>query len=139
MAQKFEKKEQIRFQHCDHAGIVFYPRYFVMLNDLVEDWFTEELGFSFKDMHPNHGVPTVNIQTDFRSPAIMGDVLNKSLHVSKIGEKSVTYNFEFRNQNDELVIEGNGTLVSIGKTDNGQLMGLPWREDVRKNLERFIV
>ena len=31
----------IRFRHCDAAGIVFYPRYFEMMNDLVEDWFAE--------------------------------------------------------------------------------------------------
>src|SRR5476649_217235 len=28
----------VRFSHCDPAGIIFYPHYFVMFNGLVEDW-----------------------------------------------------------------------------------------------------
>ena len=135
--QKFIKNEKIRFQHCDQAGIVFYPRYFVMLNDLVEDWFDEEIGFSFKDMHPDFGVPTVNIQADFRKSATIGDILTKSLYVTEIGNKSVTYRYEFWNQNNEIVLEGTGTLVSISKTDSGGMKGLPWRDDVRTNMEKF--
>ena len=28
----------VRFAHCDPAGIVFFPRYMEMFNNLVEDW-----------------------------------------------------------------------------------------------------
>ena len=38
-----ERRERVRFGHCDPAGIVFYPRYFEMLNALVEDWISEGL------------------------------------------------------------------------------------------------
>ncbi len=34
----FERPVRIRFSHCDPAGIVFFPQYLVMTNDvLVED------------------------------------------------------------------------------------------------------
>ena len=33
----------VRFQHTDPAGIVFYPRYFEMINQVIEDWFAEKL------------------------------------------------------------------------------------------------
>ena len=29
--------QKVRFQHCDPAGIVFYPRYFEMLNTTIEE------------------------------------------------------------------------------------------------------
>ena len=36
MGKIFERNKRVRFAHCDPAGIVFYPRYFEMLNELVE-------------------------------------------------------------------------------------------------------
>ena len=38
MAQ-FATEILVRFQHCDPAGIVFYPRYFEMISQSVEEWF----------------------------------------------------------------------------------------------------
>ena len=40
----FERPLRIRFAHCDPAGIVFFPQYLVMINNLVEDWVTDALG-----------------------------------------------------------------------------------------------
>ena len=45
----------IRFAHCDPAGIVFFPRYLEMFNDLIEDWCREELGVSFAEIHEGRG------------------------------------------------------------------------------------
>ena len=43
----FQREQVVRFGHCDPAGIVFFPRYFEMLNELVEDWFAQALGLPF--------------------------------------------------------------------------------------------
>ena len=32
----FTAEMTVAFRHCDPAGIVFYPRYFEMINDFVE-------------------------------------------------------------------------------------------------------
>ena len=47
----FTVRKAIRFQHCDPAGIVFYPRYFVLMNEVVEDWFDNGLGIDFGEFH----------------------------------------------------------------------------------------
>ena len=39
MAAPFVSQVEVRFRHFDPAGIVFYPRYFEMINDFVEEWF----------------------------------------------------------------------------------------------------
>ena len=36
----------IEFNHCDPAGIVFYPRYFEMTNHVCENFFREAVGVS---------------------------------------------------------------------------------------------
>ena len=35
----FKYAIDIGFRHCDPAGIVFYPRYFEMMNDAIEIFF----------------------------------------------------------------------------------------------------
>lgn len=82
----------VRFHHTDPAGIVFYPRYFEMINQVVEDWFAEVLGVDFQTLHGQHrcGVPTVRIESDFKRPSRLGEVLSFTLHVSDLGKSSFT-------------------------------------------------
>src|ERR1700689_3212975 len=80
----------IRFAHCDPAGIVFYPRYLEMFNDLVEDWCREKLGIPFTSLiSSGKGLPTARIEVDFLAPSRMGDVLQASLLVRAIGRSSI--------------------------------------------------
>tara|TARA_B100000780_G_scaffold72530_1_gene48600 strand:+ start:1969 stop:2307 length:339 start_codon:yes stop_codon:yes gene_type:complete len=70
----FEFKHPVLFQHCDPAGMVFYPRYFEMVNACVETWFADKLLVSFKRLHLELGlsVPTVSTQTNFCAPSRLG-------------------------------------------------------------------
>jgi 4-hydroxybenzoyl-CoA thioesterase len=46
MSEVFVREKRVRFHHCDPAGIVFYPQYFVLFHELMEDWFREGLGLA---------------------------------------------------------------------------------------------
>ena len=46
----FTRSVPIRFSHCDPAGIVYFPHYFNMFNGLIEDWYTEELGYNYAEI-----------------------------------------------------------------------------------------
>lgn len=83
---------QIEFNHCDPAGIVFYPRYFEMTNSVVENFFADVVGRSFASMHrgAQNGVPTVRIEADFMAPSYLGDKVLFSLHITKLGRSSIT-------------------------------------------------
>ena len=73
----FEDDKLIRFHHCDPAGIIFYPQYFVLFNELIEDWFTRGLGISFVDQVTKERVstPIGRVECDFVSASKIGDVL----------------------------------------------------------------
>jgi 4-hydroxybenzoyl-CoA thioesterase len=88
----FEKIVPVRFEDCDPAGIVFYPRYFLMINRFIEDWFGEALGYPWDRMHGNDkaGVPTVRIEIDFKAPSRHGDQLRLSLDVLEVGRSAFT-------------------------------------------------
>lgn len=108
----FTKDEKIRFQHIDNAGIVFYPRFLEMLNCLVEDWFEEALDLPFHEMHETNGIPTINLEIKFKSPARLGDVIQKHLEVEELGRSSIKVNFSFTN-GGIAILEGKVTLVYV--------------------------
>ena len=82
----------VEFNHCDPAGIVFYPRYFEMTNSLVENFFADVMGHSYGAMmEAGQGVPTARLETDFKLPSRLGDKLNWSLEVVRVGGSSVNF------------------------------------------------
>lgn len=86
----FEATRVLRFGDCDPAGIAYYPRYFDLLNSVVEDWW-RAMGVPWKTLFLERriGLPTVRFEVDFRAPAFLGDELLFSLAVGHIGRKSV--------------------------------------------------
>lgn len=87
----FRKTKNVRFSHCDPAGIVFYPRYAELCNEVVEDWFREALAVNFHELHEKRrlGVPAVRLEVEFLHPSTYGDTLEFSLCVGEIGNASM--------------------------------------------------
>ena len=121
----------IEFNHCDPAGIVFYPRYFEMTNSVVENFFADVVGYSFARMHAGaqNGVPTVSIRCDFRVPSRLGDKVPFTLTVTALGRSSVTMRIVAA-VDGETRLETENTLVWI---DGGR--AAPWPEAIRARLE----
>ena len=81
----------VEFNHCDPAGIVFYPRYFEMVNSVVENFFGEAVGVGFAAMMAARaGVPTARLVAEFVAPSRLGERLDFSLRVLRVGGSSVT-------------------------------------------------
>lgn len=91
VAMTFMRPKRIRFAHCDPAGIVFYPQYFMLFNELVEDWFTDVLKAPWADLHfkRNMGSPMVHLECDFVAPCRLGETLTLELGVRRIGRSSI--------------------------------------------------
>jgi 4-hydroxybenzoyl-CoA thioesterase len=88
----FTRTVPIRFSHCDPAGIVYFPNYFDMFNGLIEDWYTEQLDVDYSELILNerHGFPFVHIETDFKIPSRMGDHLDLTLLLTRVGHSSLS-------------------------------------------------
>ena len=73
----FQREILVRFGHCDAAGWVFYPRYFEMISDFVEDWFEDGLAASAPGLfhHKQILTPSVHFTVDFVKPTRYGDRL----------------------------------------------------------------
>jgi len=137
MSAVFRNTVRVRFAHCDAAGIVFYPRYFEMLNDFIEDWFGEALGWPFEAMHGagHAGVPTAELNCRFVAPSRLGDVLTRELRVLKLGQSSFTVHIRFAGPQDDTRLEVTQRLVCV---DTGKIEPRPLPEAVREAMARYV-
>ena len=129
----FTRTELVRYQHCDAAGIVFYPRYVEMVNATVEDWFAERIGCSFAEIHGpmNAAIPAVSLTLEFFAPSRLGELLTFDLTVGRVGTSSVASRIACKG-GDQVRFRAALTLVHISKVD---YRSRPWPEDMREILE----
>ncbi len=82
----FVSRKEIRFHHCDPAGIVFYPQYFVLFHELLEDWFNLGLAVPYADFigRQRLGIPTVHVSSDFIAASRLGDQIDLTLTVAHL-------------------------------------------------------
>lgn len=135
----YQTTRKIIFQHCDPAGIVFYPRYFELLNALVEEWFEDGLGVSFAELHgPRHaGIPTAKLETQFAAPSRLGDILTLEYGIEKLGGASLTGQFRFFGRDDGILrLSGSQVLVHV---DLDGPKPTPWPDDLRQGMERYLL
>ena len=90
LTSAFTPSVPIRFR-MRPRGIVYFPHYFNMFNGLIEDWYTQELGYKYAEliMGSQFGFPIVHIECDFKIPSRMGDVIDLTLLVERIGRSSL--------------------------------------------------
>jgi len=136
----FERNIKVRFAHTDAAGIMFYPRYFGLVNDVVEDWFGDGLGFDFKHLHidEKRAVPTVHIKADFFRPSFMHDMLTFTLALTKVGTSSISIvvraNFEKDGQTEERL----KVSMILAHMDMATGKSLPWPDDMRAAFNTYL-
>ncbi|QSR22068.1 thioesterase family protein [Hyphomonas sp. KY3] len=88
----FRTRRKVEWADADVAGIIFYPRYFEMLNSVIDEWFEVELGASFAGLISDHNVgsPMGEVQTRFSGACMLGDVIEFELEVAQISDRTVT-------------------------------------------------
>ena len=126
----------IRFHHCDPAGIVFYPQYFVLFHELLEDWFNSGLEVDYADFvsKERRGLPTVHIDCDFRIPSKIGETVEMRLAVTRIGNTSLTLDVSVLG-GGALRVSAHQVLVLIS-LDDGSTLTIP--ADLRQRFACFL-
>ncbi|MGA1179890.1 MAG: acyl-CoA thioesterase [Marivivens sp.] len=112
MALRFTFDQKVLFKHCDPAGIVFFPRYFEMINDCVEHFFDEVLAWPFEDLLKTEGVPTAEISTRFLAPSRHGDRLGFTMTITRVGRSALGYRID-ATCDGEKRFEAEATLVHV--------------------------
>ena len=131
----FERPVRIRFAHCDPAGIVFFPQYLVMVNNLVEDWVSEGLGVPYAELigRRRTGLPTVSLNCEFTAVSRMGEDVVMGLSLEQVGTKSITLQHGCR-RGDELRMRARQVLV-FTSLDTHRAIDIP--ADLRAAMAAF--
>ena len=135
-SQPFVREKRLHFSDCDPAGIVFYPNYFVMFNDLMETWVDEGLGIGFEKLVIQRGIgmPTVRLEADFKAVSRMGDDVRLSLAVEHLGTRSLTLALACHSFGGELRMAVKQVIVTTSLQTH-QAIAVP--DDMREAIGRM--
>lgn len=90
---------RIEFRDTDAAGIAHFSAFFNFMEQ-AEHELLRSLGLSVM-MHDAEGAiswPRVSVRCDFQSPVKFEDVVDIDVGIARLGERSVTYGFNFTHQ-----------------------------------------
>lgn len=136
---KFKVTRKIRFGQTDAAGITYYPRLVEMINDIVEDFFSDVINFSYKEMivETDYGVPTVNLNVTFKNPAELEDYVDWYLVITKIGRSSFSVFIEAKVGEKEILCADVKLVYIMGK---GNIMkSHPLPDHVKEKMQDYLV
>ena len=100
----------VRFADVDHAGIVYYPRFFHYFHVAFEELWRARIGpKAYSDIIDNQriGFPAVRAECDFKAPLRFGDTAEIEVSIPRLGAKSITFRYRiFRSGDRALCAEG---------------------------------
>lgn len=126
---------RIEWSHCDPARIIYNPHYYIWM-DNCSHALLRTAGLDFKDHLDDpdfKACPLVTSTAEFHAPALLGDELRLTSHVSRFGTKSFDVAHQFH-RNDTLICTGREVRVWGGTDDNGQLIALRVPDWIRDSL-----
>jgi 4-hydroxybenzoyl-CoA thioesterase len=111
---------RIEWQHCDPAGIVFYPRYFAMCDSSTTYLFEKAIGltkFQFLKLYDFVGYPMVDTRAKFHIPARFGEDIEIRTAITEVRRSSFSIEHQIF-KDGQLAVEGWETRVWVGKDPN---------------------
>jgi 4-hydroxybenzoyl-CoA thioesterase len=132
----FTVRRPIRFSDSDPAGIVFYPAFFRMFNDLFEDWINDVVGAPFADEFLAHGhmFPLVHVDVDFKAARRMGQSMDLTLILTGLGRSSIQYTIVGHDAGVECLTGRFVTCVASKAASNA--IAIP--DYLRRPMERYL-
>ena len=120
MPEPFHTSRLVEFHDTDMAGIMHFASFFVYMES-AEHEMLRSLGLSIYHIVGDEHVtfPRVSAACSYHAPARFEDRLDVAISVSRLGSKSVTFEFRFTRQGDRIA-EGSMTAVCCRIDPGGQ-------------------
>ncbi len=113
-----ETKIRVRYGETDQMGVVYHANYAQYFEVGRTEWL-REFGLTYLRME-EEGImlPVVSLTINYKNSARYDDVLKVKTTLKKMPTASIEFNYELRNQSDELLATGNTILAFIDKDKN---------------------
>lgn len=134
---QFSIIHRVGFSETDMAGVVHFSCFFKWMEE-VEHAYFRSLGLSVAMMHEGRhiGWPRVTAKCDYTAPVRFEDEIECRLHVTRVGEKSFSYEVTFL-KDRQPVASGSVTSVCCvmeTKDGAGSLQAIAIPADIRHRL-----
>lgn len=139
MSETFHTSRLVEFHDTDMAGIMHFASFFVYMES-AEHELLRSLGLTVhaKADEAHISFPRVSATCHYSSPAHCEDILDIAITITRIGQKSVTYEFRISCGDDEIAVGAMTSvccLVAPGKTP----VSRPIPRDMVEKLSRYAV
>lgn len=133
----FVISEYVRWGDIDLAGIICYGAY-IRFYELAETEIFRAAGLPFKEMFDRYNIwlPRKIMHTEFHSPAVLDERLKVVTYFSRIGETSLTINFDVMSAEGVLHATAYQVLVCVSRSTFAK-QSLP--ADVVRAVEPFVM
>ncbi|MFD0932814.1 acyl-CoA thioesterase [Psychroflexus salinarum] len=107
---------EVRYAETDQMGVVHHSVYPIYFEQARVDWL-RLMGMHYQKMEDN-GVmlPLSRLTIDYKKPAKFGDILNVEVSLKKLPGATIIFDYEIKNQDDELLTLGQTILVFVNMT-----------------------
>ena len=132
--------QPVRFADVDHAGIVYYPRFFHFFHVAFEELWRARMGaraYSELIDRDRVGFPCVHADCDFHAPLRFGDTAAIEVTIAKLGGKSITFRYRIYRAGDDRVLSAQGQVV-CAVVDLAKFVAIPAPERVVAMLQDLV-
>lgn len=108
-------KTRIRYSETDQMGVVYHGNYAQFFELGRTEWL-RSLGITYKNIEAS-GIllPVISLQCKFIKSALYDDVLTIHTYLKKKPMVKIEFDYEIKNQHDELLCTGNTVLAFLNK------------------------
>lgn len=109
---------RVRYGETDQMGVVYHGNYALYLEMGRIEWLRKQ-GVSYKSMEEN-GVmlPVVSLNINYKKSAVYDDVITVKTKLKNPPTAKIDFEYEIRNEKDELLTIASTTLVFIDMKTN---------------------
>lgn len=94
----FIYRAKMHLRHTDATGVLFFPEQFKFTSEAFEEFLIHR-GISLKALIDSpYLIPVAHTEADYKAPLQIGDLIEISLQVLKLGTSSVTLHYTLRNE-----------------------------------------
>ena len=111
-------KIRVRYAETDRMGYVYYGNY-AQYFEVGRVEALRQLGLSYKEIEDSGVIlPVLDLQVKYKKPALYDDELTISTHIKELPAFRIRFEYEVRNQKDELICTGETSLVFMDPERN---------------------
>ncbi|HEX9880566.1 MAG TPA: thioesterase family protein [Candidatus Binatia bacterium] len=134
---RFQTSLLVRFGDIDHAGVVYYPRFFNYVHVAFEDFFRQGLGSPFHEVIDGRqiGFPIVHAESDFMKVLKYGDRVLVEVYLVGAGHRSVTFGFDMIRE--EGMVLAARARITHAVIDRRTFKAIACPEDLKEQFLRY--